>query len=217
MKKYLSIVMFCVLLTGCGAAEETLVKKEMNMQSAASDSEQDKIVCALPETTIYYDSEAAFLASDFCAEMQQKGYTPYLLSYDEERYEFCQMWSDASFYVYSLIDKTEDEGVTYTISYETYERTATELNQNKADKSGDSIVTVEKDGMSYDVYISKSPYIDYDRYSIQYLPFMEYKVSIHAGATTPEAALAYIHEFDLVPAVAQESTSEEIPAETSAE
>ncbi len=198
-KRLIAICLLTCMITGCGVAEENKSEQMVEtVQNTVSDTEEE-IICALPDTTVYYDSEQAFLASDFCYEMQQKGYEPYLLSYDKERFEFCQMWSDASFYVYALIDKNNGAGVDYTITYETHERTASELNQNTADKSGDSIVTVEKDGSSFDVYIAKSPYIDYDQYSIQYLPFTAYRVSIHARASTPEEALAYIHEFDLVP------------------
>ncbi len=181
-----------LLLCGCGASAENGIE-----------STTEKV---WPEyyVEVYngkdYGSESKFFSSDFVGQMRDEGYTPYRLSYDTERFEFYRIQSDATFYEYRLKDKANGNDVTCTVAYHVeYLKHPSDAFANADLTDQDVVTTVEKDGASYEVYISKKPFVDYEAYNIVYLPFEGYKVSIYADASTPEEALAYIHEFDLVP------------------
>ena len=209
MKKRIYVLALTMLLCGCGSQqvppEETVLTTTRPEEIVETqDTEATTLETVLEvdlNTTTQYGSFEGFLRSDFCKKMQQDGFTTYALSYNKERFVDRGVTSDACFYMMGLEDRNNPDrwNVICTITYDSYVKTAEELAGNKWDTSGDSIVTVEKDGVNYDVYISKTPLVDYDEYSIAYIPFEGYTLDIHASASTPEEALAYIHEFDLVP------------------
>ncbi|MBE6826091.1 MAG: hypothetical protein E7511_04310 [Ruminococcus sp.] len=223
MKKRIYVLALTMLLCGCGSQqvppEETVLtttQPEEIVETKNTESTPLETVLEVDlNTTTQYGSFEGFLRSDFCKKMQQDGFTTYALSYDKERFVERGMMSDASFYTMGFNDKNNPEGrgVVCTITYNAYEKTAEELAGNKWDTSGDSIVTVEKDGVKYDVYVSKTILVDYDEYSIIYIPFEGYTLSIRASASTPEEALAYIHEFDLVPVTAEGEIAETTAAQ----
>ncbi len=152
------------------------------------------------DSTIYYDTVSDFLDSDFCKAMQEEGFTTYLLSYDETRYEFSRMSSDAKFYVFHFLDTQTDSGISITIMYDSFYEEVSDFGVNAADTSGDIITTAEKDGQTYDVYISKVPYTPEDQYNIGYIPFPDYNVYISSNRATPEEVLEDFQAFTLVPA-----------------
>lgn len=194
MKKMLVLLM-CMSLLLCGCSEFT----DGGGSSAVKETFPEYY--ADEETRIRYGSESEFLTSDFCDRMKRDGYTVYLLSCNEEQYEFQEIVSDGSFYKYILADKETGAELECSLSYHVeYLKHPSDAFANADDTSKDSLTTVEKDGREYDVYISRTPYVEEDEYGIVYLPFDGYKMSIYAGASTPEDALAYIHDFDLVPA-----------------
>ncbi|MBQ7003520.1 MAG: hypothetical protein IJN57_06090 [Oscillospiraceae bacterium] len=208
MKKRIYVLALTMLLCGCGANRTDLKEMEtttLNPTIASVETTEtpetatNKIYDVELKTSTEYGSFEGFLRSDFCKKMRQDGFTVYALSYDEERFTGKGVTSDACFYKMGFRDALSEKGVICTITYNAYQKTAEELHKNKWDTSGDSIVTVEKDGVNYDVYVSKTILVDYDEYSIIYIPFEGYTLSIRASASTPEEALAYIHEFDLVP------------------
>ena len=209
MKKHIYVLALTMLLCGCVSQqvppEETVLTTTQPEEIVETqDTETTPLETVLEvdlKTGMQYGDFKGFLRSDFYKKMQQDGFTTYALSYDKDRFVERGMSSDACFYTMGFDDKNKPDGwgVVCTITYNAYEKTAEELAGNKWDTSGDSIVTVEKDGVNYDVYISKTPLVDYDEYSIAYIPFEGYTLDIHASASTPEEALAYIHEFDLVP------------------
>ncbi len=218
-KNLIGICLIAVMLCGCGAAtkkEDKTTSKATEISESQEMSLSDEMIVedmVDEDTKLWYDTDEEFLSSVFCADMRQDGYVPCLLSYDKEHYELDKISSSAHTYVFYLLDKTLNVGVHYSISYDVYERTASELCANKTQKDEDSIVSVDKDGVSYDVYISKTPYIDYDQYGILFLPSDGYKVSIYADASTPEEALAYIYEFDLVPVTEEGEIAETTAAQ----
>lgn len=210
MKKLLVLLM-CMSLFLCGC-------------SALTDGGSSAVKETFPEyyadeeTRVRYENESEFLDSDFCDEMKQNGYTIYQLSYDEERYELLGMLSDRNLYKYQLTDKETGAEVDYSICYNVgYLEHPSDAFANADDTSKDVSTTVEKDGQGYDVYISRTPYVEEDEYGIVYLPFEDYKVSIYADAPTPEDALAYIHDFDLVPAEETVEQPTETPSASSGE
>ncbi len=150
--------------------------------------------------TVEYDTVDEFLASDFCKKMKEDGFTPYVLAYDEERFELKGMHSDASFYVFGFHDKEKDQGVSCTIMYNTYMTDIEQMMDNIRVPVEHVFTTVEKDGVSYEVYAGDAPFDEWVLYNMGYLPFEKWQMSIKSDSPTPEEAIAYIHEFDLVPA-----------------
>ena len=224
MKKRIYVLALTMLLCGCGANRTDLKERETtalnptiaSVETTDTQETTANYICEVDlNRSVEYGSFEGFLRSDFCKEMRENGYTPYAISYDEERYELKGVRSDPGFYVMGFRDKynPDGKGVSCTILYNAPEKTASELSRNKWDTSGDSIVTVEKDGVNYDVYVSKAILVDYDEYSIVYIPFEGYTLSIRASASTPEEALAYIHEFDLVPVTAEGEITETTAAQ----
>ncbi len=149
---------------------------------------------------VEYDTVDEFLASDFCKKMKEDGFTPYILSYDEERFELKGMHSDASFYVFGFHDKEKDQGVSCTLMYNTYMTDVEQMMDNIRVPVEHVFTTVEKDGVSYEVYAGDAPFDEWVLYNMGYLPFEKWRMSINSDSPTPEEAIAYIHEFDLVPA-----------------
>ncbi|MBQ7003523.1 MAG: hypothetical protein IJN57_06105 [Oscillospiraceae bacterium] len=220
MKKRIYVLALIMLLCGCGSQqvppEETVLtttqpEKIVETQDTETTPLETVLEVDLNTTTKYGDFEG-FLKSDFCKEMRENGYAPYAISYDEERYELKGVTADGCFYSMGFRNKQGGKGVYCAISFGSYE-TVDDLTANVWDTSGDSFATVDKNGVSYDVYIAKTPYIDYDVYAISYIPFSGYKMYIHADASTPEEALAYIHEFDLVPVTAEGEIAETTAAQ----
>ncbi|MBQ7013730.1 MAG: hypothetical protein IJN11_07445 [Oscillospiraceae bacterium] len=222
MKKQAFVLALAMLLCGCSANQTKPKEMEtttLNPTIASVETTEtpetatNKIYDVELKTSTEYGSFEGFLRSDLCKKMQQDGFTVYALSYDEERFTGKGVTADACFYMMGIRDALTEKGVICSITYNSYVKTAEELSRNAWDTSGDSIVTVEKDGVNYDVYISKTPYVDYDEYSIAYIPFEGYILDIHPRASTPEEALAYIHEFDLVPVTAEGEIAETTAAQ----
>lgn len=181
MKRFSFILLPSLLLCGCSQQSEETVHIDEDL-------------------TITYSDVDEFLASDFCDTMKEDGFTVYLPSFDTEKYTISRIISSNELYWFVLKNTENDQGIIYQISYDCYEQTVDQLSDNKMDKSGDIITTAEKNGITYDVYLSKTLYVDWDEYNLIYLPFEDYSVYIGSDSPTPEAALSYIHDFDLVPA-----------------
>lgn len=195
MKKLIYALTLTVMLCGCGNSESTSVS-EKNMVSDAvvvegCSGEEDR--------RITYDSLDEFRGSTFYRTMKESGYTPYMLQYDEERYTFERMVSDAGFYIFCLKDSLTDKAVQCTITYDTYVTEMSQL-QEIFPYEKNILTTVERDGEVYDVYLVTSPYDEVENYSLSYLPYMGYEVSIRVGNnSSADEILAYFNEFTLVP------------------
>ncbi len=151
--------------------------------------------------TVYYDDVDEFLSSDFCHTMQSAGYTPYVLSYDTEKYELSHIRCDSRFYEFSLLEKENGGSIIYCVTYDAYFKNVEEIAALYVDEPEKNLITsVEKDGSVFDVHVSRIPSPDVSHYNLSYLPFEGYMVYIGSDSPTPEEAIAYIHEFDLVPA-----------------
>lgn len=210
MKKLSYMLLFTLLLCGCGQ-EETADKVEMTAAEETTEAAKLEETTQTPEetkatlelhisadTVVKYDTVSQFLDSDFCEKMQGEGFATYLLSYDEERYEFRSISSDASFYEYRLVDTETEESVSVTISYDTYEENVEQFADNKLSTEGDVITTAEKDGVTYDVYLSKLPFEESTKYSLSYIPFENYTVYISSHRPTTEEVLEDFQAFDLI-------------------
>ena len=195
MKKLICALTLTVMLCGCGNSESTSVS-EKNMVSDAVVVEG----CSGDEDRrITYDSLDEFRGSTFYRTMKESGYTPYMLQYDEERYTFERIVSDAKFYEYYLLDNIAEKVVCYEIQYDSYKVNVEQFGEN-APTERNIKTTAERDGQVYDVYLSTSAYTDEVNYYLNYLPFEHYEVSFSVGNnSTADEILAYFNEFTLVP------------------
>ncbi|MBE6826090.1 MAG: hypothetical protein E7511_04305 [Ruminococcus sp.] len=187
MKKRVLALVLPMMLCGCSA------------EAAVESKSTEPVMHVNIDDTIPYQDVPAFLASDFCKEMRESGYTVYVPEFDAEKYDFVKVESHRSFYNFFFDEKGTSKRINYQITYNTFEKTVEEFTGNVLDTSGDIFTTVEKDGVEYDVYIPKTPYMTETEYNLQYIPFEKYHVYILCKTSTPEEALAYIHDFDLVP------------------
>lgn len=190
MKKILCVMTITLMLSGCGSTGTI-------SESLQESSEVEYI--ADYETMTSYTSLDEFKGSSFYRGLKEQGINTYTLDYDSERYTLSQISADATFYEYSLYDKVEKQGISCTISYEP---AMTDFNVLKSTFYNDSniITTAENNGVVYDVCLKATPYVDYENYSLLYLPFENYRVSIHAGnQTSADEILSYFNEFTLVP------------------
>ena len=208
MKKRVLALVLPMLLCGCGAdrtettsSEPTGSVEETEVTSETAASLVDEYICGLPEIAFNFETEETFLASEFCEKMLHEGVVPHVLTYDPAKYELKKILADASFYEYQFLNKENGVGVSCTVSYYIQEIGLFDLYSGIPlhDRENDVRTTVDKDGETYDVYIAKSDYSETGRYTLQYLPLHDFSLSIRSDASTPEEALAYIHEFDLVP------------------
>lgn len=193
MKKIFAVLMcMSLFLCGCGTQENEITPTEQGSTEKIFDNEV---------RTIEYQTIPEFLESEFCQTMQSEGFAVYLPSYDAAQYELRRITSDAAFYEFSFIETATEKGVVYSVLYNTHFRSADEFAELYPDTADENILTsVEKDGVSQDVYIVKTPYTEDASYNLSYLPMEGYEVYIGSNSATPEDALTYIHDFDLEPA-----------------
>ncbi len=182
MKKWGLVLPLCMLLCGCDAKEASEPEFHANI-----------------DDTEYFVTVQDFLESDFCKEMQEDGFVTYLPTYDTEKYTLSMVRAVRKAYTFVLKEDDKSGATTIQIRYDAYQKTVDELAGNKLDRTGDSYAAVEKDGRSYELYISKTPNVSHNEYNIMCIPFEKYKLYIGTRADTPEGAIAAFHEFDLVP------------------
>ncbi len=195
MKKHYIIPFFLLfLLTSCGT--------QIEESTAAVPETTSNVLCVFPDDMIDYASEAEFFSSDFCKWLQDEGFTPYVLEYDKERFEFWEISSDANFYKYVFLDKATNRNVVCNIDFFTNSDVTVDYfftNKSDHEKAEDVITTFVKDGKTYDVYASKSYYAAGSKFSALYLPFENSSFYVSAEASTSEEAINYLQCFDLVP------------------
>ncbi|MBR4101105.1 MAG: hypothetical protein IKK51_04415 [Oscillospiraceae bacterium] len=182
MKKWLWAMPLCLLLCGCGAKETPEPEFHVDI-----------------DDTQYFETVPDFLASEFCKEMQEDGFVTYLPAYDAEKYTLSMVNAVRKAYTFVLKEDEKSGATTIQIRYDSYEKTVDELAGNKLDRSGDSYAAVEKDGRSYELYVSKTPYVSHNEYNIMCIPFEKYKLYIGAKADSPQGAIDAFQEFDLLP------------------
>lgn len=204
MKKLIVLILTAMLLCGCAEGKSENSKAEpVTFDAGSYEKEEDSIDSV---TSMVYDSINAFKASEFISNMKSEGYTPYYLDYDQERYTFNSIIVDGSFYNYRLYDNVEKKGLDYTISYASTYETVDDLAKSANYYDKNIITTAQRNGVTYDVYLSTSPYnfvpdnpepvLDY---WLLYIPFPEYQASIFVdGDTTTDEILSYFDDFELV-------------------
>ncbi len=191
MKKLLCILMITSLLCGCsGKTEESsVIEKESS----------EEIICEELDTSVKFSTEDEFLESSFCKGLRALGSNIYRFEYDKERYSLSMIYADASFYEYHLYDSVEEVGVMIDILHDP---TVSSMGEVQALFNNErSVMTkAEKAGIEYDVFLSTSQYGEGTDYSLIYMPFTNYRVSVHANNnnTTQDEILEYFDDFELV-------------------
>lgn len=193
MKRYLIISMFSLFLCGCSSTAAT------ENQPTEESTEPELIYNMSPHQQ--YDSIAEFLASDSYTQITNKGYTVYLPTWDEEKYHFTGIASDSSYYELYLHDEAAEETIVFNMIYGDFPKTIDQIAEIfETGGEEDTVMTAEKDGVTYEVYLNKKLNQESTEYSLHYLPTEGGYITIDTEKSTPEEALSYIHEFDLVPA-----------------
>ncbi len=152
------------------------------------------------DTSERYDDVSGFLASEFCASVEKQGFTVYLPSYDTEKYTLEQIRVTGNVYTFYLYEASTEKRLSYGITYDAPFKSETERQAYYQETEHDVITSVDKNGTAQEVYVHKMPFTVTDVYNLSYLPFDGYDVYINSDSPTPDEAIAYIHEFDLVPA-----------------
>ena len=202
-KTLLFAIILSAVLFGCGkdcneSSTNTNNSSETSNQQETEASDVEEV--HIDESDMeYFENLDEFKRSDFYANLVSSGITPYLLQYDEERYELQMIYAEHEFYTFMFNDNVSDHYVRYTIDCDTYMKDVSEFGVNAI--AVDSIITTaERNGKKYDVYVRSSTLTDERNYSLSYLPFDRYGASISIGnAQTPDEILEYFDDFELVP------------------
>lgn len=195
MKKrlLLSILTLC-FLAGCGQTES----QNSNIEQVQTTDPEDEVICELIDEFETFSTETEFFNSAACERLKGSGIEIYKLQYDTERYSLHQVNSNVCFYTYCMNDNLNDIAVNVEILFDPTISSVTELLTIFDNESG-FVTRAEKDGIEYDVYLASSKYRDEPKYSLNYMPFENYRVSIHATKSeTPEKILEYFDDFELV-------------------
>ena len=202
MKKLLFIFTITAMLCGCGDVKESAESSEVSLYEAVTEEENevsDENVYIDEDRTIFYDTLDEFRSSEFYSAMKSEGVTPYVLSYDEERYSMGMITSDPGVYKYVLYDNLEQQDVRYSVSFTSNIADMNEL-QETFSYAKNILTTAENNGITYEVYLTTPPYQEEECYGLIYLPFENCKASIHTGNdTTTDEILSYFDDFVLVP------------------
>lgn len=195
MKKLICALILTAMLCGCGNSESASISDEslVTENNVIQGCDGDEDISAT------YNTLRDFRVSTFYSNIIKSGCTPYVLEYDEERYTFEKIISNAGFYMFILNDNVTDKEIHCTITYDTYVKNISQL-QEIFPYENNILTTAERDGEVYDVYLITSQYDEIENYSLSYLPYAGYEVSISAGDdSTADEILSYFNEFTLVP------------------
>lgn len=193
MKKYSIIPMLSLFLCGCSSTTA------MEVQPTTESAEQELFYNISSHQQ--FDSVAEFLASDSYTRITDEGYTVYIPTWDEEKYRFTGMASDSDYYELYFHEEATEETIVFNMIYGGYPNNIDQIAEIfEAGSEEDTVMTAEKDDVTYEIYLNKKSHQEGVEYSLHYLPTEGGYISIDTEKSTPEAALAYIHEFTLVPA-----------------
>ncbi len=195
MKKrlLLSILTLC-FLAGCGQMES----QNSNIEQVQTTDPEDEVICELIDEFETFSTETEFFNSAACERLKGAGIEIYQLQYDTERYSLSQINANVCFYTYCLYDNINNAAVNIEILFDPTISSVTELLAIFDNESG-VIRTAEKAGTEYDIYLSSPRYNEELDYSMIYMPFENYSVSIYADNNqTIDEILEYFDDFELV-------------------
>lgn len=196
MKKrlLLSILTLC-FLAGCGQTES----QNSNIEQVQTTTDpEDEVICELIDEFETFSTETEFFNSAACERLKGSGIEIYKLQYDTERYSLSQINTNVSFYTYCMYDNVNNTAVNVEILFDPTISSVTELLTIFDNESG-FVTTAEKDGVKYDIYLSSPRYNEELNYSMIYMPFANYSVSIHVKKNqTTDEILEYFDDFELV-------------------
>ncbi len=195
MKNYTYVFALILALCCCGCSETPEEPAE------TEPSTTENIIFCAETPSLSFDSLEAFLASEACAQMRNNGYIPYVPTYDAEVYEVLSVRLINDTYEIGFRHITENKRVLYCVTCNSIFEKAEDFAEIYRDAPEKNVIlTTEKDGVVYEGYVMHTPFQEELVYNLHYIPIAGYDVYIHSDSPTPEEAIAYIHEFDLVAA-----------------
>ncbi|MBE6856781.1 MAG: hypothetical protein E7500_05055 [Ruminococcus sp.] len=201
MKKLICTLMITTMLFGCSSAdtENSSITEENKIETKESitETKDEEKMYVDEDTVIIYETQEEFRNSDFYNKIKNEGFTPYLLEFDEERYEFNNIRADKSWYDFYLYDIQTSKNVCISTIYNSGIKTMSELQETFGNED-DIVTTAEINGQTHDVLLSQRPYVDYVEYSLFYLLEEEYLISINVDNATSDEILEYFDDFELV-------------------
>lgn len=190
MKKILCLFMITVTLCGCGS--------DTQEANTISEENSEYVIYDELDTSVRFTTEEEFLKSSFCKDLRDLGSNIYRFEYDTDRYSLSMIYADASFYEYHLYDNVEEIGIMIDILYDITVSSMGEV-QALFNNEKSFMTKADKNGVEYDIFLSTSSYSDEIDYSLIYMPFTNYRVSIHANNNqTTDEILEYFDDFELV-------------------
>lgn len=175
-----------------------------HIREALSEEQRDRLApyytfidAEEPETI--FDTVDEFKASSDYQAIKSQAETLYLPEFDTERYSVTRIKPLDGSYEYRLHDNTEDINITLSVIYTTYIRDIKEI-QEMLPYEKNVLTTAEAWGKTYDVYLITSKYSDNENYSLSYLPYEGYHVTISTGESymPTDRILEYFDDFELV-------------------
>ena len=201
MKKLICTFMITTMLFGCSSAdtENSSITEENKIETKESitETKDEEKMYVDEDTVIIYETQEEFRNSDFYNKIKNEGFTPYLLEFDEERYEFNNIRADKSWYDFYLYDIQTSKNVCISTIYNSGIEAMSELQETFGNED-DIVTTAEINGQTHDVLLSQRPYVDYVEYSLFYLLEEEYLISINVDNATSDEILEYFDDFELV-------------------
>lgn len=183
MKKVLSMLMASLLLVGCAESAK--------VSNSVSNVENKSGINATS-----FESFEEFFNSDICEKMKDEGFEPHALDYNSEKFELLGIESDSHFYDVTLREKSTGSVIVCTITYNYLnesETLATEENM--------STISVEKNGLEYEICLEETEDAIDGGYSLNYSPFTGYRLAINCvdNKAEKDEILSYFNEFTLAP------------------
>ncbi len=194
MKKRLliSILILC-FLAGCGQTEN----QSSISEQVQTTNPEDEVICELPGYEFFSIQE--FKASEQYNEIKKRGYVPYILEYDEERYTLDNIISYDFEYTYNFTDNINGEPIEYLIQHNGVPTDVFELAE-KSTYDRKYAETVEFNGITYDIFIHATEYDGTLNHGVGYYPYDNCCIHMWAGLNaTKEEAIECFGDFTLVP------------------
>lgn len=195
MKKLITISLLTLMLFGCGNSADkssSEVETTTEVEVIADESIADE------DTSSTYETFDEFQNSSFYAKLIEDGITPYHPVYDEERFSLSQIMADASFYMYCFYDSETEQGVKYCVTYDWTIADMSSLQSTFYNDSNILTTAISSNGAESEVLLNADAFSDTENYSIMYLPYPNYRVSIHTNNdSTADEMLALFSEFSI--------------------
>ena len=134
----------------------------IEQQRAQSDDPENSAIGFISQLA-FFDTAEDFLGSDLAKHLEQSGYKPYHVEFDESKYQLSSVFGDSNFYTYTLHDNATDTDFNYTFIFGSSRKELEQL--STSDK--DTIEMAENAGGGYSVLVAYT-----EDSTVKYLTFM---------------------------------------------